>query len=665
MSVDVQPAEGTLRVHDKVRFDEPLTEIEFTLNAGFSATVESGRIERIALSPDGLHARYRVILQTARDELELHYHGRPGFSGPRSHGGMPQGIVAERGVYLDGSSAWYPRFSAALNALRMRVTLPDGWHSVSIGARSEHDGQVSWRTDIPHDDVYLVAGRFSRYARPHGDLVLSVYLLQDDPALAERYLGAIGGYIDHYDGLIGKYPFAKFAVVENPWQTGYGMPSFTLLGSRVLRLPFILYSSLPHEILHNWWGNGVWVDYRKGNWSEGLTAYLSDHWMQARRGKGAVYRLKALQRYSNFAARGDDQPLLEFVSRHSDASQSIGYSKSMMLFHMLRNAIGDEAFRAGLRRLWQRHAFQHVGFADVIRQLAGDAALAERFVAWLSRTGAPDLVLYDAEVEPTGDDWTLRLSIGQQQDALFDFDLPVAVTLQGGATAERRLVRVRERRHTFALSFDQRPLRVDIDPQYDVLRYLDPSEQPPALNRLFGGKQTWLIMPTGVDRAQRDAWQSLADAWSRRYPGLRTIDDNEADTLAADADRMILGWDNAALGAARPFLAGPGQQLDASTLRLDTATHPREQATVVLVGKDADGVTTGFIGADSAAAVAQMARKLPHYGSYGRLVFDLNGKNRRKDTLRSQYSLLTRQLGASAVDLRLTARPALAAPSGR
>ena len=58
------------------------------------------------------------------------------------------------------------------------------------------------------------------------------------------------------------------------------MPSFTLLGAKVIRLPFIVSSSYPHEILHNWWGNGVFVDVQQGNWCEGLTAYLADHLLQ-------------------------------------------------------------------------------------------------------------------------------------------------------------------------------------------------------------------------------------------------------------------------------------------------------------------------------------------------------------------------------------------------
>ena len=62
------------------------------------------------------------------------------------------------------------------------------------------------------------------------------------------------------------------------------MPTFTLLGPQVIRFPFIINSSYPHEILHNWWGNSVFVDYDTGNWCEGLTAYMADHLIQEQRG---------------------------------------------------------------------------------------------------------------------------------------------------------------------------------------------------------------------------------------------------------------------------------------------------------------------------------------------------------------------------------------------
>ncbi|HDY66683.1 MAG TPA: hypothetical protein ENH85_02705 [Candidatus Scalindua sp.] len=51
------------------------------------------------------------------------------------------------------------------------------------------------------------------------------------------------------------------------------MLPYTLLGRTVIKMPFIVYTFLGHEIAHNWWGNSVFVDQEKGNWCEGLTTY--------------------------------------------------------------------------------------------------------------------------------------------------------------------------------------------------------------------------------------------------------------------------------------------------------------------------------------------------------------------------------------------------------
>ena len=38
-----------------------------------------------------------------------------------------------------------------------------------------------------------------------------------------------------YNKLLGPYPYTKFALVENFWETGYGMPSFTPVSYTHLR----------------------------------------------------------------------------------------------------------------------------------------------------------------------------------------------------------------------------------------------------------------------------------------------------------------------------------------------------------------------------------------------------------------------------------------------
>src|SRR3990172_8203636 len=198
-------------------------------------------------------------------------------------------------------------------------------------------------------------GRFQVCRDSAGTVETLVYLHENDEALAAKYLTATAQYLEMYRGLIGPYPYGKFALVENFWPTGYGMPSFTLLGAEIIRFPFIIPSSYPHEILHNWWGNSVFVDYQTGNWCEGLTAYLADHLIQEQRGKGEEYRRDTLQKYRSYVKGDRDFPLTEFRSRHSAPTEAVGYGKTLMLFHMLRQRLGDEAFRTWSGRFYREY----------------------------------------------------------------------------------------------------------------------------------------------------------------------------------------------------------------------------------------------------------------------------------------------------------------------
>ena len=145
------------------------------------------------------------------------------------------------------------------------------WDAVSQGRRTRHevDGEgvrsTAWSLEHPTEEVYLIAGPWHQYGREAGDVEIFAFLRDADPALAQKYLDATVRYLELYQGMLPPYPYASFALVENFWETGYGMPGFTLLGPRVIRFPWILTSSYPHELLHNWWGNSVYVNFKNGN----------------------------------------------------------------------------------------------------------------------------------------------------------------------------------------------------------------------------------------------------------------------------------------------------------------------------------------------------------------------------------------------------------------
>ncbi|MDZ7753813.1 MAG: M1 family aminopeptidase [Gammaproteobacteria bacterium] len=663
LQVTLDPATGSIAVVDQVTLGNLSRKTPpFALHRAFRPRTNRGRVTELRRSGDDLLRHYRIAFDRPSREVEIRYQGRLGVAAERTMGGMPRATVEPEGVYLDGSSAWYPRFEGPITAFTLEVDAPAGWQTVSQGRRNAKAGRSVWHSTTPQDDIYLIAGPFNHHRESHGDIDLEVLLLEDDPRLAARYLAVMGGYIDIYSELIGPYPYPKFAVVENRWETGFGMPSFTLLGSRVMRLPFIPYTSLPHEILHNWWGNGVWVDYAAGNWSEGLTAYLSDHLMKEFRGEGARHRLAALERYANFAAAGRDFPLIRFVSRHDDASQAVGYGKGLMVFHMVRRDLGDEAFTTGLRRLWRERRFRPTGFEEALSLLAGDGRQRD-YSPWLTRTGAPVLTLGEVTLDETPDGFELTLTVRQAQDGPpFGFMLPVALSYDGDGAAELRNVPIADRETTVAWTLERRPTRLDVDPAYDVMRLLDPRERPPSLGLLFGSPAQWLVIPEHADATTREAWQGLAAHWQRRYGNV--VVKTDAGDLAPpeDAAVWILGWQNRALEGRRDAFAGADQGLEPDAARAVNTRHLAGAKAVVLLAPDIHRHRMGFIGAESPGAIAALARKLPHYGGYGRLVFEESGgANLAKERMAALDPPFTRQLSPDPVPLRLPHRPPLAA----
>ena len=208
------------------------------------------------------------------------------------------------------------------------------------------------------------------------------------------------------------------------------MPSFTLLGPQVIRFPFILHSSYPHEILHNWWGNGVFVDYEKGNWCEGLTAYLADHLVQEQRGAGDEYRRSTLQKYRDYVQEGRDFPLTEFRERHSAATEAVGYGKALMMDHMLRRRIGDDAFRKGLAAFYRKHSrpARQIRRPAAAFEGASETELGEFFQQWTTRTGAPVLSVDNVQVQKSDAGFVVSGLLKQTQDAdPYALDVPVTV----------------------------------------------------------------------------------------------------------------------------------------------------------------------------------------------------------------------------------------------
>jgi len=614
----------------------------FNLNNNFDVESLDKNVEIIEVIKDSLDLRKRTydvkFLKPIENTVVLvvRYHGKVkdeiksgaleyarGFS-------ETNGIISSKGIFLSGATYWVPDFDTKLLSFNLTVNLDSSWNVVSQGKRTinkiEKDKRtVRYESPEPMDEIYLIAAEWTEYGSYDRNPKLLAFLRTPDEELAMRYIKTTEHYLKIYESLIGPYPYSKFALVENFWETGYGMPSFTLLGSRVIRFPWILHSSYPHELLHNWWGNSVYVDYVKGNWCEGITVYMADHLIKEQKGEGESYRRNTLQKFTDYVNESNDMPVKDFRSRNNPAEEAVGYGKSLMINEMLRLRFGDEIFLKAYAKFYKDYKFQHASFDDIRKcfESVTKENLESFFSQWINRKGAPTIVLSDIHVKEYNEQFELIFKLSQtQKEETFDLLIPVGIYLEGEKVVKMEKVSFSDRERSFVLSFDKLPQRIDIDPQFNVFRRLDRNEVPPSLSQLFGSKETMIVLPESSPFLSD--YKKLAETWKKTQEvqgkSIVITDDAKLKELPKDKKVWVFGYDNK---FAEQVKIPENYNKFLSDNNREKIKNLRSQGSLVYVfpNPENSAMTIGFIGTTNKNAIAGLTRKLPHYGKYSYLGF--------------------------------------------
>jgi hypothetical protein len=646
LSVYLDPFNSYIEVTDQLQFPESWrgnNNLSFSLNANLRIISSSLQIDRLGAgggnfvpstsSTAASSNQYQVSLPgNWNGELEIEYAGVINDQAEQSGAEYAQsfsetsGIISEQGVFLSHASAWIPGFGDSLLSFSLATRFSEAassWSAMSQGSAAEPPGgsdeavQSLWVETSPQEEIYLIANDFEIYRQQLGDIEALAYLRSADSNLATQYLDATARYLALYEPLLGDYPYDKFALVENFWETGYGMPSFTLLGPRVIRFPFILTTSYPHEILHNWWGNGVYPDYQTGNWSEGLTAYLADHLFREIDGRGGEYRKDMLARYKNYVAEDSDFPLTEFTSRNSAATQAVGYGKTLMLWHMLRVELGDELFLQGLRRFYNDYLYQRASWDDIeaiFSDISG-SDLSAFFSQWTERSGAPELSVTVDEVNGN----QARIMFAQVQlDDPYLLNLPIALFYEGEQEPQIYNIGLSQKLEgVMANDYDQLNA-VLVDPYFDVFRTLDREETPPTIGELFGASEIAFVLP--VDNRQQ--WAAMAEAFSEGVQAQILFAD-ELEELPGDRSVWVLGRNNrfASMVTDSATLYGAAETASGYSLAGEQAEYADRSSVIIARHPANPELALGLIHIDDMVALPGMIEKLPHYGRYSYLSF--------------------------------------------
>lgn len=410
------------------------------------------------------------------------------------------GHIGEEGVYLSGETQWYPDLPGSFGTYRMTAQVPEGWTVVASGRKESHvanGGKVSstWFALDRSEAFTLVANHFVTKSRVwHSGtgqrIDLQTYFLADNAALADEYLDATAQYLEAYVRILGDYPFEAFAVVENFFASGLGMPSFTLLGSGSIKRHYVQPYALGHEIVHSWIGNSVFNRDDAGNWVEGLTTYLANYyWHEVVRDdrQALEQRRMMLQSYNLYVQPEDDYAVSQFLRKHDEKDNAIGYQKSAFVFHLLRQEIGEEPFWRGLKTFVREYRNQQADWVAIEKVFSreSDRNLRWFFEQWVHQSGAPVISLGDVRARlVTGESgkgsWQLSVQI-QQSDGPFRMAVPIRIIMK--ESTESRLIKIGLSPSSVAeFVLPDQPLRVELDPDLMTFRRLTRRQLPPMLN---------------------------------------------------------------------------------------------------------------------------------------------------------------------------------------
>ncbi len=519
-------------------------------------------------------------------------------------------LISERGISLLNN--WYPLPSRPC-LFTVYAQLPDGFSAITESdvfplptARNMAVGHFSKSTKR----ISFVAGPYQLDSLAvRDDLLIYTMFFPEDEDLAAGYLQAGARFINRYEKEIGPFPYKHYVVVANRLPTGFGLPTYTLLGQAVIRLPFITRTSLAHEIVHSWFGNAVNVDAQSGNWCEGLTTLLADQSLIPEPEKRAEIRKSSILRYQSYRPQDQAERAFSLADFRSASHRqplaayrrSVGYDKGAFFFHELRGFIGEERFSRGIQALYSQYRDKTASWSDiqtVFEEIAG-ISLESFFTGRLHMTELPVIAAKDISIDRR-DGIRLHCVLEQQQQPPIPMVVPLEVETASATFKTSFLLETA--RQEISIELDDRPLSLTIDPEYDLLRSLVKEEIPPIWSRFLGSEKRLIVLGNA---SSKELYRPFLKAFSGEKTTVRLAEEMSNKELA-EHDILFLG---AADAACRSLFANACD--GGENLRLEVRDNPLNPEYIAAI----------FSGNEPEHA-SSIARRLMHYGRYSLVEFN-------------------------------------------
>jgi aminopeptidase N len=298
------------------------------------------------------------------------------------------------------TSHWFPSFDDVNEKVifNMNVTFNSKYQVLSNGVlknKVENNDVTHWnyQMDKPMSSYLLMVaiGRFDKNAaKAKSGISLEMYIDPKDAPKQEptyRYSKEIFDYLEKEIGV--KYPWKIYrqAPVSEFLYAGMENTSTTLFTTRyvvdAIGFEDRSYTNVnAHELAHQWFGDLITAQSGKDHWlQEGFATYYALLAEKSIYGDDYFYsKLYESSMQLKQASKTDTIPVL-----NAKASSLSFYQKGAWALHVLREGIGEKAFKKAVKKYLQKYAYQNVttqNFFDEIKKVS-DYDLENFSKVWL------------------------------------------------------------------------------------------------------------------------------------------------------------------------------------------------------------------------------------------------------------------------------------------
>jgi len=477
-----------------------LTTLDLNLAAGMSVSAVSSGGSAATFTRAGAILTVNLDRAYATGEtvvVVVNYSGDPGGNsfGWSSAGGADM-IWTKSEPF--GAREWWPckdLNTDKADSLDLRITVPDALIVASNGLLQSDTVEGSWRTfhwktNYP-TVTYLVSlaiypyQLYSDWYTPQGggdpmEVQFFVYphhynLVQTNYALTVPMIGA-------FAQAFGEYPFVneKYGHAEFVWGGGMEHQTITSMGGWSEDL-------ISHELAHQWWGDMITcADFGHIWLNEGFATWCEAYWAEQNRGFDLYQEYMAAAAYYGAGTIFVEDPLNETIF-----SSSLSYNKASWVVHMLRGALGDTDFFAGLQLYRSSHQYDSATTEDLqaVMESVSGRDLTAFFQQWIYGEYYP---VYEMGWQVGPGAGEITVTIEQIQVNAGVFTMPVPLRIVTATETFEVVVENDQQVQSFVVSVPSAVQGVAVDPDHKILRQTVSTVSNASLNQ-------GVLLVNGVD----------------------------------------------------------------------------------------------------------------------------------------------------------------------